>query len=141
MVEVLDTIPVLPVGWTDLAELRALGQPVDANEKCMNTEKRENQELVPHRQTTQPIMRTPRRVHVKGVQGVDAIVVVTVVQDKVWLSISPPFTWEAIMEPGKVDEVISTLERARYEAKKVATARNESAFRGDKATRNGSVTQ
>ncbi len=24
--EVLDTIPVLPVGWTDLAELRTLGQ-------------------------------------------------------------------------------------------------------------------
>lgn len=26
MTEVLDTIPVLPVGWTDLAELRTLGQ-------------------------------------------------------------------------------------------------------------------
>ena len=26
MAEVLGTIPVLPVGWTDLAELRTLGQ-------------------------------------------------------------------------------------------------------------------
>ncbi len=26
MTEVLGTIPVLPVGWTDLAELRTLGQ-------------------------------------------------------------------------------------------------------------------
>ncbi len=26
MSEVLDTIPVLPVGWTDLAEVRKLGQ-------------------------------------------------------------------------------------------------------------------
>ena len=54
--------------------------------------------------------------------------VVTVVQDKVWLSISPPFTWEAIMEPGKVDEVISMLETARDEASKAATTRNRSAF-------------
>jgi hypothetical protein len=114
---------------------------VDANEKYMNTEKRENQELAPHRQTAPPIMGMPRRVHVKGMQGVDATVVVTVVRDTVWLSISPSFAWEAIMEPGKVDEVISTLERARDEAKKAATTRKGSAFRGDKATRNGSVTQ
>ena len=46
-------------------------------------------------------------------------VVVTVVHDTVWLSISPPFTWEAIMEPGEVDEVISMLALARDEAKKV----------------------
>ncbi|MGH3824149.1 MAG: hypothetical protein ACRDRA_15165 [Pseudonocardiaceae bacterium] len=26
MSEVLDTIPVLPVGWTDLAEVRQLGE-------------------------------------------------------------------------------------------------------------------
>jgi hypothetical protein len=26
MKEVLDTVPVLPVGWTDLAEIRQLGQ-------------------------------------------------------------------------------------------------------------------
>jgi hypothetical protein len=114
---------------------------VDANQKYMNTEKRENLEPAPHGQTTTPIMGMPRRVHVKGMQGVDATVVVTVVRDTVWLSISPAFTWEAIMEPGKVDEVISTLARARDEAKKAATTRKGNALRGDKATRNGSVTQ
>ncbi|PZS11611.1 MAG: hypothetical protein DLM64_06370 [Solirubrobacterales bacterium] len=51
-------------------------------------------------------------------QGVDATVVVTVAQGTVWLSISPLFTWKAIMEPGKVDEVISMLELARDEATK-----------------------
>ncbi|MGH3923641.1 MAG: hypothetical protein ACRDS9_06480 [Pseudonocardiaceae bacterium] len=55
--------------------------------------------------------------------------VVTVVHDTVWLSISPRFTWEAIMEPGKVEEVISALKLARDEAKKVAAARNGSALR------------
>ncbi|HET9118388.1 MAG TPA: hypothetical protein VFN75_10030 [Pseudonocardiaceae bacterium] len=35
------------------------------------------------------------------------------------LSISPPFTWEAIMESEMVDEVISMLELARGETKKV----------------------
>ncbi len=112
----------------------------------MNTDNSENLENVPHGRTTWPIMGVPRRIRVKGMAGVDATVVVTVVQDTVWLSISPPFTWEAIMKPGKVDEVISMLELARDEAKKVATARNESAFRGGKAvvratTRNGSATQ
>jgi hypothetical protein len=92
----------------------------------VNAEKRENLEPVPHGQATPPIMGRPRRVHVKGMQGVDATVVVTVVRDTVWLSISPAFTWEAIMEPGKVDEVISTLERARDEAKKAATTRKGS---------------
>jgi hypothetical protein len=53
-------------------------------------------------------------------QGIDVTVVVTVVQGTVWLSISPPFTWEAIMEPGKVDEVIHVLELARDEAMKAA---------------------
>jgi len=62
-------------------------------------------------------------------QGVDATVVVTVVQDTVWLSISPLFTWEAIMEPGKVDEVISVLELARDEATKVVATHKGSACR------------
>lgn len=53
-------------------------------------------------------------------QGIDVTVVVTVAQGTVWLSISPPFTWEAIMEPGKVDEVIHVLELARDEAMKAA---------------------
>lgn len=69
-----------------------------------------------------PRMGVPRRVIVKGMQGVDVTVVVTVVHGTVWLSISPPFTWEAIMEPRKVDEVIHVLELARDEATKTATA-------------------
>lgn len=62
-------------------------------------------------------MGGPRRVRVQGRTGVEATVVVTTVRDTVWLSISPPLTWEAIMNPEKVDEVISTLELARDEAK------------------------
>jgi hypothetical protein len=111
----------------------------------MNTEKSENSEYAPQGQTTRPIMGAPRRVRVKGMQGVNATVIVTVVKDTVWLSISPPFTWEAIMEPGKVDEVISILKLARDEAKKVAATRNGNACRGGTAvaratTRNGSAT-
>jgi hypothetical protein len=51
-------------------------------------------------------MGVPRRVFVKGMPGVKATVVVTAVQGTVWLSISPPFTWKAIMEPDKVDKLI-----------------------------------
>jgi hypothetical protein len=65
-------------------------------------------------------MGMPRRIAVNGMQGVDATVVVTVVRDVVWLSISPPFTWEAIMKPSKVDEVIHALQLARDEATKAA---------------------
>lgn len=95
----------------------------------MNIEKRENVEHMPHGRTTWPNMGMPRRVPVKGMQGVAATVVVTVAQDKVWLSISPPFTWEAIMEPEKVDQVISMLELARDEAKNVATGNPRAAIR------------
>lgn len=63
-------------------------------------------------------------------QGVDATVVVTVVQGKVWMSISPPFTWEAIMVPGKVDEVMSVLEAARDEAKRMTAAHRGLTARG-----------
>ena len=90
---------------------------MDAGEKCMTTEKNS---------TPDPHVGALRRVRVKGMQGVDATVVVTVVRDTVWLSISPPLTWEAIMEPGKVDDVISVLELARDQAKKVAAARTRS---------------
>lgn len=112
----------------------------------MNTEKRENQELAPHGQTNDPIMGIPRRVRVTGRQGVDATVVVTAVRDRVWLSISPPLTWETIMEPRKVDEVISVLRLARDEATKAVTACTRRALPGGTAvipaiTRNGSITQ
>jgi hypothetical protein len=75
----------------------------------------------------------PRRVCVKGMQGIDVTVVVTVVQGKVWLSVSPPFTWEAIMEPGKVDEVIHVLRLAREEVEKLPAARGRPAADGGKA--------
>ena len=94
----------------------------------MNIEKRENGEHMPHGRTTWPNMGMPRRVTVKGMQGVAATVVVTVVQGKVWLSISPPFTWEAIMEPEQVDQVISMLELARNEAENVATGNPRTAI-------------
>lgn len=74
-----------------------------------------------------------RRVFVKGMQGIDVTVVVTVVQGTVWLSISPPFTWEAIMKPGKVDELMHVLELARDEAKEMATALNGRVSRENKA--------
>ncbi len=76
----------------------------------------------------------PRRIAVKGIQGVDVTVVVTVVRDTVWLSISPPFTWEAIMKPSKVDEVIHALELARDEAK-TAAAGNQTALGAGTAVR------
>ena len=75
----------------------------------------------------------PHRVCVKGMQGIDVTVVVTVAQGKVWLSVSPPFTWEAIMEPGKVDEVIHVLRLAREEAEKQPAARGRPAADGGKA--------
>ncbi len=78
-------------------------------------------------------MSVPRRVAAKGMQGVNATVVVTVAQGTVWLSISPPFTWEAIMEPGKVDELLHVLELARDEAKTMAAARRELPPRASKA--------
>ena len=54
----------------------------------------------------------------KGSGGVSATVVITVKQGQVWMSIQPPFTWEAIMEPGKIEELIRTLTLAAESAKK-----------------------
>lgn len=64
-----------------------------------------------------------RRVLVKGTGGVAAAVVLTVVQGQVWMSIHPLFTWEAIMEPGKVDELMHVLGLARDDARKMVSAR------------------
>ncbi|MGH3696616.1 MAG: hypothetical protein ACRDRX_21950 [Pseudonocardiaceae bacterium] len=77
---------------------------------------------LPHGRITRTGTGVPRRVRVTGMQGAEVTVVVTVVRGAVWMSISPPFTWEAIMEPGNVDEVVAVLERARDEAK-IATLR------------------
>ena len=40
--------------------------------------------------------------------------------------IQPPFTWEAIMEPGMIDELIRTLALAAEDAKKMASGRSVS---------------
>lgn len=61
-------------------------------------------------------MGTPRRVVVKGREGVTATVVVRTYRGEVWMSIVPPFTWEAIMEVRKIDELIHALGLAREEA-------------------------
>lgn len=61
-----------------------------------------------------------RRVSVKGSGGVSATVVITVQQGQVWMSIQPPFTWEAVMEPGKVEELVRTLVLAAEGAKRMA---------------------
>ncbi len=61
-------------------------------------------------------MGMPRRVVVKGREGVVATVVMTTYRGEVWMSIVPPFTWEAIMESDKVDELIHALGLAREEA-------------------------
>jgi hypothetical protein len=74
----------------------------------------------------------PRRVLVKGMEGVPATVVVRVVQGNVWLSISPPYTWEAIMDPAKVDELVHVLKLAQDEAKQMTAARSGRTPRGDK---------
>ncbi len=63
-------------------------------------------------------MGVPRRISVKGTAGVAATVTVKTYRGQVWMSIMPPFTWEAIMEAGAVDEVIRVLALARDEAKR-----------------------
>ncbi len=67
-----------------------------------------------------------RKVSVKGSGGVSATVVVIVRQGKVWMSIVPPFTWEAIMEPGKVDELMRTLGLAREDAQRMVSCKRVS---------------
>ena len=61
------------------------------------------------------------RVSVTGTGGVAATIFVTAQRGQVWMSIQPPFTWEAIMVPGKVDELIRTLGLAREAAKRMNT--------------------
>lgn len=71
-----------------------------------------------HTACTRSVHRT---VSVGGSGGVTATVIVVAQRGKVWVSITPPFTSAAIMESGKVDEVINTLALAREDAKKMAT--------------------
>lgn len=63
-----------------------------------------------------------RRITVSGSGGVVATVVVIAQRGKVWVSITPPFTWEAIMDPEKVDEVIHALALAREDARRMRKA-------------------
>jgi hypothetical protein len=58
-------------------------------------------------------MSIPQRVIVKGRERVPATVVVTTYREEVWMSIVPPFIWEAIMEPGKVDELVRKQQVSR----------------------------
>lgn len=92
----------------------------------------DQREGAPVQQAPWPRTGVPRRVFVKGMQSVDVTLVVTVVQGTVWVSISPPFTWEAIMEPVKVDELVHVLELARDDARKMAVAGNGSSSRTGK---------
>lgn len=59
-----------------------------------------------------------RSVPVTGTGGVSANLIIRVSRGRLRLSLEPLFTWEAIMEPVKVDEFIRTLEVARDEAKR-----------------------
>lgn len=68
---------------------------------------------------------TPRRVSVNACEDRVATIVVPAAQGNVWMSILPPFTWDAIMEPRTVDEVIRVLELARDEAMRMTEAARE----------------
>ncbi len=64
-----------------------------------------------------------RTVSVKGSGGVTATLVVTARRGQVWVSIDPPFTWSAIMEPAEVDELIHTLAEATEDAQRTGGLR------------------
>jgi hypothetical protein len=79
-----------------------------------------------------------RKISVKGTGGVAATVTVIAQRGQVWVSIQPLFTWEAIMEPGKVDELLRTLTLAREDAKKMESKNRVT--RGNKQQPVGTVT-
>ncbi|MGH4021212.1 MAG: hypothetical protein ACRDT0_18685 [Pseudonocardiaceae bacterium] len=88
--------------------------------------------------TDQILRVVQRKVTVKGSGGVTATVVVVAQRGKVWMSIQPPFTWEAIMEPGKVDELIRTLGLAGEDAKRMGSGTSVSGG-GRQPVGNGTV--
>src|SRR5262249_37589131 len=106
------------------------GAAVDARQQRMSTNEPANLNGAPP-PAEWPVMGTRHRVRVRGMQGVPVLVIVTVGRERVWLSLSPPFTWEAIMEPEKADELICVLELARDEARKRR-------LQGDRGMRPGS---
>lgn len=71
----------------------------------------------------------PRQVAAQASGGIRATVVVTVQQSTVGISIVPPFTWEAIMTPATVDELIGALTQARHDA--TAARRRDPAAQAD----------
>lgn len=73
------------------------------------------------------------RVAVQGSGGVTATIVVFARQGTVLMSIVPPFTWEAIMDPETVDELIRTLELAQADARKMPLTRERPVVLGRKA--------
>jgi hypothetical protein len=78
-------------------------------------------------------MRMPRRVSVQATEGVvAATVIVTVVQGKVWMSITPPFTWQAIMDSGLIDELMHVLRLARDEVRSTSLTGGRWVIRADK---------
>ena len=68
----------------------------------------------------------------QGREGVAATIVVFARQGTVLVSISPPFTWEAIMDPEQVDELIRTLGLAQDDATKMSSSRESPVVRGTK---------
>ena len=74
----------------------------------------------PVRQSAQLATAVHCRVAVQGSGGVSATIVVIARQGRIWLSITPPFTWEAILEPIAIDELTRTLELARMDAAKMS---------------------
>ncbi len=77
-------------------------------------------------------MGMPRRVSAQATEGVAATVMVTVVQGKVWMSIMPPFTWQAIMDSGQIDELMHVLRLAQDEARRMSLTGGRWAIRADK---------
>jgi hypothetical protein len=73
-----------------------------------------------------------RRVLVKGSGNVPATVVVTARHGRVWMSVVPPFTPEAIMEPERIDELMHVLRLAREEARRMTFVDGRWAIRADR---------
>jgi hypothetical protein len=76
--------------------------------------------MEPQDHANHPGARLPRKISVKGRNGVAVTVVVTAYRGHVWMSIVPPFSWEAIMEPEHVDQLIHVLELTREESSRRA---------------------
>jgi hypothetical protein len=94
--------------------------------------KRDQPEDSPDVHVTCAGMGMPRKVSVQATEGVAATVMVTVVQGKVWMSIMPPFTWQAIMDSGQIDELMHALRLARDEARRMSLTGGLWVIRADK---------